>query len=174
MGDTEHAVHTYGDSHSHPRLPQLLLSGVTDAAYATVPCDFNIEPSQEWIMDVFAGTESLLEEGRRRGWSYVGWDCDGVSRLVEVGDRVECRLIADLSAGWCLARMLHCVYVQTGLLPQHCRLVWYSPPCEFYSFLNRTNRRHRYWGRPNMPPLPGLPTIVNDMIEGIITDDSVA
>ena len=124
-------------------------------------------------MDVFAGTESLLEEGRRRGWSYVGWDCDGVSRLVEVGDRVECRLIADLSAGWCLARMLHCVYVQTGLLPEYCRLVWHSPPCEFYSYLNRPSQRHRFWNRPNMPPRPGLPTVVNNMIEGIICDHSV-
>ena len=161
-------------SHVRDRLPQPLLTSVIDAAYSRAPCDLNIDVHQEWVMDTFAGTESMLEECRRRGWSYVGWDRDGVSRLVAVGERVECRLTADLSKGWSLARMFHCVYVHTGLLPQHCRLVWYSPPCEFYSFLNRTNRRHRYWGRPNMPPRPGLPTVVNEMIEGIVRDDSLA
>ena len=156
-----------------PRLPRELLTSVTDAAYLTAPCDLNISAYDEWIMDVFCGTESMLEECRGRGWSYVGWDMDGESRLVEDDGRVECRFITDLSSGWDLARMFHFVYVQAGLLPEYCRLVWHSPPCEFYSYLNRPSQRHRFWNRPNMPPLPGLPTVVNNMIEGIICDHSV-
>ena len=148
------------------------MTSVYTAAYTDIPLDLEVDPSMEWVLDCFCGTESNLEECQSRGWSYVGVDIEGSFRVDRPGDRVEARLILDLSTGWLLGKLFALIYSVTGLLPQHCRLIWYSPPCEFYSFLNRPYDRHRYWKQRSFPPKPGLPTIVDHMIRGIILDDT--
>ena len=70
---------------------------------------------------------------------------------------------------------LHMVHVSTGLDPRLCVLVWCSPPCEHCSRLSLANKRHRdsiSWKDPSYPPLPGHPTEVDDMIKGLVQDES--
>ena len=145
---------------------------VLNAAHAEVVLDLNFEDEDNWVLDICCGTESMLVEARRRKWGYVGIDLEGEGRVEVVKGRLEARLIMKLDPSFSLSAIFHCVYVNTGLVPQTCQLVWYSPPCEFYSFLNRPSRRHRFWHLKGLPPLPGLPTVVDDMIKAMVQDTS--
>jgi hypothetical protein len=179
-GKMRHILHI-GGSQSHSlykkhRLPQPLLSSISEAVQPSDgvgDLDSLLGYHEEyWMLDLFCGTESWRVESARRGWGYIGVDWCGRSHLRRAGGRVEGRIVMSLM-GVTLAAVLHMVHVSTGLDPRLCVLVWYSPPCEYYSRLSLANKRYRDWSHPEYPPLPGHPTEVDEMIMGIVVDESV-
>ena len=178
-GKMRHLLHIGGkQSHSlykKHRLPQQLLSSVSEAVRPSDgvgDLDSLLGYDEEhWMLDLFCGTESWKVESARRGWGYIGVDWCGRSYLRREGGRMVGRFVMSLM-GVTLAAVLHMVYVSTGLDPRLCVLVWYSPPCEYYSRLSLANKRYRDWKDPSYPPLPGHPTEVDDMIKGLVQDES--